>query len=192
MARAFFALVSLTLFLLPSPPVHAVVPSLAQPSWAELTPQQKQILAPLAGEWDRFEPWRRKKWIGIAQRYPAMNAEEQERIQRRMKDWAKLTPDERKAVREQYKDVRKATPEQKEVLKQKWQEYKELPDEEKKRLKDEAAAKPMPKSAAGKPLAPLTTHGTAPAKPATAAVVPAPSSAPPAASSAPPSAAAAQ
>lgn len=166
MARAFLAVVSITLSLLLPLPANAVVSTLTQqPSWGELTSQQKQILAPLAGEWDKLEAWRRKKWIGIAQRYPAMKPEEQARVQRRMKDWVKLSPDERKAVREQYKGVRKASPEQKEVLKQKWQEYKELPEDEKNRLKAQAAAKPAPKSAAGKPLPPLTLPHAAPPTP---------------------------
>ena len=171
MARSFVAnfvaIVSITLGLLLPSDTLAGVPSLGGQSWVELTPQQKQILAPLAGEWDKLEPWRRKKWIGIAQRYPSMKPEEQQRIQRRMKDWAKLTPEQRRAVREQYKDLKKAPPEHKEAVKQKWQEYKELPEEEKKLLKAQAAAKPAPKTAAGKPsplatpLTPRSTQGQA-------------------------------
>ncbi|MDP2792941.1 MAG: DUF3106 domain-containing protein [Sulfurisoma sp.] len=185
MARAFLAVVSITLSLLLPLPANAVVSTLTQqPSWGELTPQQKQILAPLAGEWDKLEAWRRKKWVGIAQRYPAMKPEEQARIQRRMKDWVKLTPEQRTAVREQYRDVRKATPEQKEVLKQKWQEYKELPEDEKTRLKAQAATKPVPKSVAGKPLAPIALPRAAPGTAVTTAPSPpaatlAPASAPP-------------
>lgn len=184
MARAFLAFVSITLCLLLPLPANAVVSTLTQqPSWVDLTPQQKQILAPLAGEWDKLEAWRRKKWVGIAQRYPAMKPEEQARIQRRMKDWIKLTPDERKIVREQYKDVRKATPDQKEVLKQKWQEYKELPEDEKTRLKAQAAAKPVPKSATGKPLTPALVPRTPPRQP----LAPGPQAATLAPTSAPPS-----
>jgi hypothetical protein len=42
---------------------------LSQPSWSELNPDQKRILAPLSGDWDKMEGFRRKKWLGIAQRY---------------------------------------------------------------------------------------------------------------------------
>lgn len=147
MARTFLAVVAVTLGLAFLFPAHAVVPPLTQPTWKELTPEQRQILAPLSGEWDGLESWRRKKWIGIAQRYPAMNPEEQARVQRRMKEWVVLSPDERKLAREKYKKLQQATPEHKEALKQKWQEYKELPDEEKQRLKAQATkAKPLPRS----------------------------------------------
>ena len=149
MARSFstvVAIVAVTLGPTFVAPAFAIVPSLKQPTWLELTAEQKQILAPLAGEWDGLEAWRRKKWIGIAQRYPAMNSEEQARIQRRMIDWVKLSPDERKAAREKYKHLQKAPPEDKEAIKQKWQEYKQLPEDERQRLKEEAAkAKPLPK-----------------------------------------------
>lgn len=146
MARTPLAVVAVALCLTLLPPAHAVVPQLRQPAWSELTPEQKHILAPLAGEWSQLESYRQKKWLGIAQRYPAMNAEEQARVQRRMTEWVKLSPEERKAAREKYKNLQKAPPEHKEAIKQKWQEYKQLPEEEKQRLKDEAAkARPQPK-----------------------------------------------
>lgn len=145
MARTLLAVVAVALGLVLLPPAHAVVPPLKQPAWVELTPEQKQILAPLSGEWDKLESFRQKKWLGIAQRYPAMNEEEQSRIQRRMKDWVKLSPEERKAAREKYKNLQKSPPEHKEAFKQKWDEYKQLPEEEKQRLKETAKAKPQPK-----------------------------------------------
>lgn len=154
MARAplsILAAVTLALALALTNPANAVViPPLKQPKWADLTPQQRETLTPLSGEWDKLESYRRKKWLGIAQRYPAMSAEEQQRIQRRMKAWANLTPEERKQAREQYKTLQKAPPEQRQAVKQKWQEYKNLPDAEKERLQQSAKRKPQPKSGAGK------------------------------------------
>ena len=162
MARArFFGLVVAVALWVASPLGHAVVtPPLPQPSWAELSQEQKSILAPLAGEWDKMDGFRRKKWLGIAQRYPSLGADEQARMQRRMTDWAKLTPEERKRAREKYQSLQKAPPEKKEAVKQKWEEYKELPESEKSRLNAEAARKPTPRPApskpavAGKPTAP--------------------------------------
>lgn len=113
----------------------ADVPLLIPPNWASLPARQKAVLAPLAGEWDQLEAWRRMKWLEIADRYPSMTQEEQARVQRRMKDWVKLSPEERKAARERYKNVQKATPEQREALKQMWSEYKTLPEEEKRRFR---------------------------------------------------------
>ena len=93
------------------------VPPIIEPNWAELSPQKKQILEPLAGEWDRFDAQKRQKWLAIADRYPGLGLDEQQRIQDRMKAWAKLTPEQRYAARQRYKSVQKATPEQRLALK---------------------------------------------------------------------------
>lgn len=137
-------------------PALAVVPDIVPPNWAELSPQNQQILTPLAGEWNQLESWRKKKWLEIADRYPRMAVEEQQRIQRRMKAWVKLTPEERKAAREKYKNVQQASPEQREALKKMWSEYQTLPDAEKERLKQSASrsstGKALPKPGSGQPV----------------------------------------
>lgn len=152
--RALFTGLILAFSLLS--PVQAAVPELRQPAWAELTREQKQILSPLSRDWDKMEAYRKKKWVGIAKRYPSMKPEEQARVQSQMRDWANLTPDQRKQARLQYKTLQKATPEKKEAIKQKWEQYKELPDEEKKRLAEKAVSKPLPKPGTSRQLG-LTT-----------------------------------
>lgn len=154
MARARFGLIFAVALWLASPASHAVTahsPPLPQPAWAQLNAEQKRVLAPLAGEWDKMEGFSRKKWLGIAQRYPSLSPDEQARIQRRMTDWAKLTPEERKRAREKYQSLQKAPPEKKEAVKLKWEQYNELPESEKNRLKAEAARKPTPRPAPSKP-----------------------------------------
>lgn len=159
-------------------PAQAAVPELRQPAWAELSLEQKQILSPLSRDWDKMEAFRKKKWLGIAKRYPTMKPEEQARVQRRMQDWVSLTPEQRTQARTQYKSLKTAPPEHKEAIKKKWDLYKELPDEEKKRLAEKAASKKTSlKPGTAKPL------GLAPRLPATA---PQPLPAAPAAESAPP------
>ena len=146
-ARGFLVAVILACALLPA---QAVVNPIAPPTWAELSSEQKTVLAPLAGDWNQMEFWRRGKWLDIAQRYNAMGPDEQQRMQDRMRAWAKLTADQRKAARAMFQNVQKATPEQREALKQMWAEYEALPEEDKQRLKEQAAKK----SASAKP--PLT------------------------------------
>lgn len=151
MARARFGLILAVAFWLAFPLSHAAIaPPLSQPSWSELNAEQKRVLAPLSSEWDSMEGFRRKKWLGIAQRYQSMAPDEQTRMQRRMTDWAKLTPDERKRARDRYKSLQKAPAEKKEAVKLKWKEYKELPESEKIRLKAESARKPTPRPAPSK------------------------------------------
>lgn len=161
--RLAFAILAVSCTLLAFP-ASAVVPPIRQPSWAELTPEQQGILAPLSGEWDKLESYRRKKWIGIAKRYPSMSPDEQARVQRRMATWVKMTPTERRAAREKYLALQKAPSDQKETVKQRWQEYKALPDEEKTRLKNEALRNPSPKSPAGRSPPPAAARVPAPTK----------------------------
>lgn len=170
MARARFGLILAVALWLASPVGHAgIALPLSQPSWSELTSEQKRVLAPLSAEWDKMESFRRKKWLGIAQRYQTLTPDEQARMQRRMTDWAKLSPDERKRARDKYRALQKVAPEKKEAVKLKWQEYKELPESERSRLKAEASKKPTPRPAASKAAAPVPSPG--PAVPAPGAPV---------------------
>jgi len=117
------------------PPATAVIGTPPQPGWSLLNAQQKAILAPLAGEWDKMENIRRKKWLGIAERYPAMKPDEQRRMQERMREWASLTPEQRAKIRDSYKEFNQMPSEQKQVVKQKWEAYSNLSPEEKQRVR---------------------------------------------------------
>jgi hypothetical protein len=80
---------------------HAPKPAaVVKPSWAELGPEQQKALAPLAGEWDKLDSFRKKKWLEIGDRYTKMKPEEQQRMQERMREWVKLTPEQRRIARE--------------------------------------------------------------------------------------------
>jgi len=102
------------------------------PEWAALTADQQQALAPLSAEWNRLSREHKTKWLGIAKRYPAMNAEEQKRVQARMQKWTKLTPEQRWQAREQYRIIGKMAPDRREELRRYWAEYQSLPPHEKR------------------------------------------------------------
>jgi hypothetical protein len=118
----------------------AAGPSKKHHSWAELTVDQQEVLAPLKPEWEQFSVERRGKWIAIAKRYPGMKPEEQQRVQRRMEKWAALTPEQRRAARERYKSMGKLSAEKRQALRQQWAEYQALPPIEKRKLDAPAAA----------------------------------------------------
>jgi D-serine deaminase-like pyridoxal phosphate-dependent protein len=113
----------------------------ARPAWAELTAEQQKTLAPLKADWESLEPERRRKWIGIAKRYPAMKVAEQERVQRRMQAWAKLSPEQRRQARETYKQIVKVPPEKRGKLREQWAEYQQLPPQERESLTSEPRRK---------------------------------------------------
>lgn len=124
----------------------AALPQFEQPGWTALTPEQKTILAPLQKEWSEMDAFRRKKWIGIAQRFPEMTPLEQASMQRNMREWARLAPEERKIAREKYKSLKRISPEERQVVKQKWEEYSTLTEEEKARLRSKAPQRPKIKT----------------------------------------------
>jgi hypothetical protein len=127
-------------------PAQATLPQFEQPGWVALTPGQKAILAPLEKEWGEMDAFRRKKWLGIANRYPDMTAEEQASMLRNIGEWARLAPDERKIAREKYKSLKRITPDERRMVRQKWEAYAALTDEEKERLRNKAPQQKKPKT----------------------------------------------
>lgn len=97
----------------------------ARPLWSELAPKQQAVLAPLAAEWDNMDTNRRKKWVAIANRFPKMKADEQQRLQSRMQDWAALTPAQRRVARENFQSLQQLPRAQRGEVKQKWQEHQQ-------------------------------------------------------------------
>lgn len=141
------ALLAIALWLCLSFSALAAVPQKKQPNWVELSTAQQQVLEPLASDWDNFEPQRKRKWIGIAKRYPTMKPDEQARVQKRMQDWAKLTPAQRNAARERYKKLEKLPPDRRQTLRQEWDQYTNLPEEQRKQLRSNS--KPSKSTAKG-------------------------------------------
>jgi hypothetical protein len=135
LAGALILALGLSASALATPPSPVVAATPPQPAWSALSQEQRATLAPLAGEWDRMENYRRKKWLGIAQRYRTMGPEEQQRLQQKMHEWARLTPEQRLAAREKFKEFNQMSAEEKAARKQKWQEYSQLPEEERRRVR---------------------------------------------------------
>ena len=113
--------------------------SSSRPHWAELTAEQQRVLAPLKADWDSLDRDRKLKWGGIAKRYPKLSVQEQERIQRRMQVWAKLTPEQRRQARETYKQLAKQPPQKQKGLRERWAEYQ----------REQPRLSPFPASPAG-------------------------------------------
>ena len=116
-------------------PTTAIIGTPPQPTWNLLSTEQKIVLAPLSKEWDKMENIRRKKWLGIVERFPKLSQAEQARIQQRMREWANLTPEQRSKARGSFLEFNQLAPEKKQALKQKWKAYSNLPEEEKQRVR---------------------------------------------------------
>ena len=146
-ALVFAAFLSVPGWAATPSPTLIVTPQ--QAKWVELSTQQKAVLAPLAADWDAMESYRRKKWIGIAQRFPLMTGDEQLRIQGQMQEWTQLTPEQRQHAREKYQTMSQLPTEKKQELKQelkqKWEEYSNLPEEEKQKHQQQAVSASTPR-----------------------------------------------
>lgn len=125
MAKTFIALIVSLCLVFPVAAAQSKTEpkKTGKPAWTELTPVQQRILAPLAGEWDRLDTTLRKKWIAIAERYPKMKPQEQQRLQTRMKAWSALTPEQRRVAREKYQTVKKLPPAKRKEVELQWQQY---------------------------------------------------------------------
>lgn len=107
-------------------------------SWGQLTANQKRILSPLEADWEQLSPDRKQKWTQVAIRFEKLPAAEQERLQSRMGEWTKLSPNERRIARDNYLQSLNISSEKKAEA---WQAYQQLSAEEKKKLADEASQK---------------------------------------------------
>jgi hypothetical protein len=111
------------------------------PNWSQLTADQREALSPLAGDWDKYDPARKKKWLEIAARYKDLSPEGQQKMHERMPDLARLTPEQRKTARENFKRAYALPPEKRREL---TQQFQDLPEEKKRELAEIAKRKPAP------------------------------------------------
>jgi hypothetical protein len=108
------------------------------PAWRELSAEQREALAPLATDWDKFDPDRKRKWLAIAAKYPNMSAEGKQRFHERMPQLAKLTQEQRETARENFRRAYSLPPDQRQALTQR---YQDLPEDRKRALAAQAHAK---------------------------------------------------
>ncbi len=143
-----FALAS-CLGVLVQPSVQAQV--LGNPAWTELSPKEQQVLQPLKEQWGTIDAVRKQKWRDIAERFPAMTADQQARTSSRMADWAAMSPAQRNAARLQFEQVRQMPASERQA---RWDAYQSLPTEQREALVKQAETRPAP-PASNKPAARL-------------------------------------
>ena len=98
---------------------------LAQPLWSELSASQQQVLAPFSEQWNGLPITEKRAWADLARRFPKMQAAEQERVQRRISEWAALTPDQRRLARANYR-LAKQQEVKRENLIAEWETYQTM------------------------------------------------------------------
>ncbi len=91
--------------------------------WAQLSPAERRVLAPLASQWAGLDADERAEWRAVAERLPRLPATEQARMQQRMQDWARMSPASRGQARLQFKQAQRWSAEER---RQRWEAYQSL------------------------------------------------------------------
>ncbi len=127
--------------------------------WQDLNPAQKSVLKPLERDWAGIDEPRKQKWLELSARFPRMSPDEQSRVQARMAEWAKMTPQQRGQARLNYQDAKQLPAQDRQA---RWESYQALSPEQKRQLAARAARPAAPASSstladsARRPVAPAT------------------------------------
>ncbi|GAB3478101.1 hypothetical protein GCM10011496_21080 [Polaromonas eurypsychrophila] len=137
-----------------APAKTIVAQAFTGPGWTELSPAQRDILQPLASAWPSLSQSHKRKWLEMARSYGSLPADEQTKMQGRMKEWVALSPQQRIEARLNFAKTKELSKElTAEEKKAKWEAYQSLSSEEKQKLADKAPAKPAGAAPASKPVA---------------------------------------
>ena len=107
-------------------PARSLLP-LVQPLWSELTPAQRTVLAPLEPQWNTLTKEEKRPWLALAERLPKMKAAERARAEKRIREWAALTPEQRRLARNNYRLAKKLPKEQRVAT---WEQYQQMTPEQ--------------------------------------------------------------
>ena len=129
---------------LPLPP--AISPAIA---WSTLSAEQKMALAPLETTWGQLSAGHQRKWIALSANHPQMTADEKDKLQARMVQWATLSPKQREQARLNFAHTKKIPSDGRAAT---WETYQALSDEETKAFAQSAPKKPAGAAVAAKPV----------------------------------------
>ena len=118
-----------------------------------MKPAQQSTLKPLEREWAGISSPQKQKWLQLSTRFPAMTPAEQGRVQQRMSEWARMTPQQRGQARLNFQEAKQLPTQDRQA---RWDAYQALPPEQKQRL----AARAVPAASGPVPNAVLTPPPT--------------------------------
>lgn len=114
------------------PPERSSLVALLEPLWIDLTDAQQKALAPFAPEWNTWPTAEKKSWVALADKLPAMSDERREKAQRRIMEWANLSPEQRRVARANYRLAKERSPKQRV---EEWQNYQSMTQEQREVLR---------------------------------------------------------
>lgn len=143
---------------------------LAQPLWSELSASQRELLQPFAQQWNALPSAEKRAWAELARRFPKMNARQREQVERRIADWAALSPEQRRVARANFRVARQVP---REEVRSEWEHYQSMTEAQRSVLGQSpaggsntaarhvpgttglarVAAQPLPRGGSGAPIA---------------------------------------
>jgi len=123
----------------PSTSPASARPDAGGPRWSDLSAAHRRVLAPLSGDWNALDARSKERWIDVAGRFPKMPADEQQRANQRMGEWAHMTVAQRMQARMNFQETRGVSKEEREA---RWKAYQALPEEKKRELAAKRAVAP--------------------------------------------------
>ena len=146
------------------------LPATGPLAWTQLSAAQRGVLAPLERDWKGITPGQQQKWAAIATRFPTLPAPERERVQQRLSDWSRLSPQERANARLNFQEARQLSPQERQ---QQWQAYRALPADQRRALAESGnRARPTATAPASTPTGVKSSVVRAPAQAPTKTVSP--------------------
>jgi hypothetical protein len=131
---------------------HTATPTPSS-AWRQLTPMQRQALAPLGAQWSALTVQQQNKWLAISKNFMQLPVADQITMHSRMADWVDLKPQQRNLARLNFNPLQSLP---KEDRKAKWEAYQALSEEEKRLL--HAGGTPSPTKSAALTAKPLEPH----------------------------------
>lgn len=116
--------------------------------WSALTSEQRAALRPLRDQWSSLGADDQRKWLAMARNFNQLAPDERATLQRRMSDWARLSPAQRARARLNFGEARRIPSEEKRT---RWEEYQALTPEQREQL---ARERPKPPAGAAPALRP--------------------------------------
>ena len=117
-------------------PRPSLVP-LVEPLWIDLTPAQQTALAPLAPEWNTWSAAEKRSWVSLANRLAKMSDTQRTTAERRIREWANLTPAQRRLARQNYRLAKERPADQRMT---EWHNYQTLTEEQQSVLRRAATS----------------------------------------------------
>jgi hypothetical protein len=144
-----------------TPPGPATANASAQPlaptpsvssAWRQLTPMQRQALAPLGAQWGALSAQQQAKWLTLSKNFNQLPVADQVTMHSRMADWVDLSPQQRNLARLNFNQFQNLPKEDKKAA---WEAYQALPKEEKRLL---SSGSQGPTKSAAPTIKPVDAH----------------------------------